>query len=136
MEVNTRYTNAVKHVASCIGKDELLEKLVSATTRVSTGTKVLRQSSLFNMNKQQTSQDIALFTSMKLIVDHSILPTRCQDAGMCEMLNCKSTGHTTLIDTLVQVSFCIDEAIAAEMALKKVQSSMMDGQSPQVISWV
>ena len=48
------------------------------------------------------------------------------------MLNCKSIGHTTLFDTLVQVSFCIDEAIAAEMASKKVQSSMMDGQSPQV----
>ena len=86
-EVNTRYTNAVKHVASCIGEDELFEKFISITAGVGTGPKVLRQSRLFNIIKQHTPQDIALFTWMKLIADHNIPPTKCQDSGFCKMLN-------------------------------------------------
>jgi hypothetical protein len=50
------------------------------------------------------------------------------DNNFCDVINCERTSHTTLTDTMLELSLIVEEKIAAEMKGKK-GNIMHDGCS-------
>jgi hypothetical protein len=116
----SRYSNLVTHISACIGKHlhDLVYKSHEDDGLVNG--KIERQLKLQEaLSCKANPQDFALHSWVKLMCLHNTPLTKMNDRKFCEMLSCDGLSYTTFINTLIELSFVVEEKIAGEMNGKK-----------------
>ena len=120
----TQYGNAVNHaMRKCFDKAAVNEAIIQFRDERAKGNgEKTKQAELVDfLSNYSNPTDIALHHWMQLVTIYNLPIYRLRDKNFCKLLVCSDNipCHKTFVDTMLELSFIVEEKISAEIKGKK-----------------